>query len=200
MSNHYFSPDPSSKLEKGLIESVLRGRKYRFVTASGVFSAKRIDTGTRILVEAMELPEEGAMLDMGCGIGVIGIVAAVENPSLFVTMTDVNSRATQLAGENVERMKLTNVEVLTGDIYEPVGERKFNVIVSNPPISAGMRKVVEPIVRGAAEHLEAGGSLQMVVQSNKGGRTLMRYLEEYLSDAHVLKRQGGYRVLAARKS
>ena len=67
------------------------GFQLEFVTSSGVFSHKRIDNGTRLLVESMVLPSEGRVLDLGCGYGVIGITAAKKNPDLRVWMTDVNS-------------------------------------------------------------------------------------------------------------
>ena len=199
VASHYYSAEPESKLEKGIIEAYLRGRFYRFVTASGVFSYKRIDNGTRLLVESMQLPGEGSLLDMGCGIGVIGIVAATIMPGLAVTLTDVNSRATMLAEENISRMGLCNVEVLTGSLYEPVGERVFSTIVSNPPISAGMRKVVEPLVSGAVEHLELGGLLQLVVRSNTGSRTVAGFLDRHFGNHTVESKGSGYRVFMARK-
>ncbi len=200
VSGHYYSPDPDSRLEYGLIDTVLRGRRYRFLSASGVFSAKRVDNGTRMLVEAMPIPCTGRLLDVGCGIGVIGLVAASESPRLEVTLTDVNPRATMVAARNVERMGLGNVRVLTGSLYAPVEGESFDVVVSNPPISAGMRKVVEPLVKGARDHLAAGGSLLVVVQSNKGGRTLAGFLDEWFGGHQVVERGGGYRVLSARRS
>jgi len=194
VSGHYFSPDPDSRVEYGLIDTVLRGRRYRFLTASGIFSAKRVDNGTRVLVEAMPIPGAGRLLDVGCGIGVIGLVAAVESPSLEVTLTDVNPRATMVAARNVERMGLVNVRVLKGSLYEPVEGERFDVVVSNPPISAGMRKVVEPLVSGARDHLVVGGRLLVVVQSNKGGRTLAGFLDEWFGGHEVVERRSGYRV------
>jgi len=199
VSDHYYSPEPGSKLERGVIVAFLRGRRYRILTATGIFSSKRIDNGTRLLVESMDVPSTGSLLDLGCGNGVIGVVAASTEPSLRVTLTDVNSRATMIAAENVARMRLGNVEVLTGDLYQPVGDRRFTTVVSNPPISAGMRKVVEPLVSGAVEHLEAGGLLQLVVQSNKGGRTVARFIDEYFGEHSVASKGSGYRVLTARR-
>jgi len=198
VSDHYYSAEPASRLEKGIIVSYLRGRRYRLVTATGVFSSRRIDNGTRLLVESMELPPAGSLLDLGCGYGVVGIVAATVEPGLKVTLTDVNARATMIAAENVSRMRLGNVEVLTGDLYQPVGDGRFTTIVSNPPISAGMRKVVGPLIMGAVEHLEAGGLLQLVVQSNKGGRTVAGFMDEYFGEHSVVSKGSGYRVLVAR--
>lgn len=198
MSDHYFSREPASAPERGVIVAYLRGRRYRFVTASGVFSYKRIDNGTRLLVESMELPAEGSLLDVGCGYGVVGIVAAALEPGLRVTLTDVNQRAAGLARENVAAMRLGNAEVLEGDLYGPVAGRRFTTIVSNPPISAGMRRVVEPLVSGALGHLVDGGMLQVVVQSNKGGRTLAGFMDESFGGHEVAARGSGYRVLVAR--
>ncbi|MBN2336426.1 class I SAM-dependent methyltransferase [Candidatus Bathyarchaeota archaeon] len=198
MSDHYFSSSPKSRLEMGLIDTVLRGRRYRLLTASGLFSAKKIDLGTRVLVESMDVPEVGGFLDVGCGMGVIGVVAASISPGLSVTMTDVNERATMVASMNVDRLGLGNARVATGNLYEPVEGEKFDTIVSNPPISAGMRKVVKPLVTGAVDHLVEGGSLQLVIQSNKGGKALARLLDESFGGHSVVERKSGYRVLAAR--
>lgn len=186
-------------MEKGIIITRLRGREYAFFTASGLFSYKRIDNGTRLLVESMKIPEEGVFLDVGCGIGVIGIVAAHENPDLVVVMSDVNPRATMIAGENVEKMGLRNAEVVTGFLYEPVQERFFDTIVSNPPVSAGMKKVVKPLVMRAPVHLTSGGSIQLVIQSNKGGKMLARYIDQAFGGHEVLAKGGGYRVFYSEK-
>jgi 16S rRNA (guanine1207-N2)-methyltransferase len=111
-------------------------------------------------------------------------------------MTDVNERAAALAEENAARggVKAT---VRRGSFYEPVDEEKFDVIVTNPPISAGMARVVEPMISGAPAHLKSGGSLQLVVQSNKGGRTVEGLLGESFGSIEVLARGGGYRVFRA---
>lgn len=198
MSDHYFSAKPSSSDKRGLIKATLRGKKYSFVTSTGVFSAKRIDTGTRVLVENMILPEEGRLLDMGCGIGVIGIVAAQENPSLEVHLTDVNERAFKLTRENMYKNKVTNCHVYHGNLYEPLGELSFDSIISNPPISAGMKKIVFPLVEGAYTRLNSGGTLQLVIQSNKGGKMLAKKLDEVFGSHDVLARKSGFRVLVAR--
>ena len=102
-AEHYFAEHPKSVPRFGLIRAYLRGRSFEFLTASGVFSKNRIDLGTRLLIESMVLPEEGHVLDVGCGYGPIGIVVAALNPRLEVTLIDVNSRALRLAKRNVEK-------------------------------------------------------------------------------------------------
>ena len=198
MSEHYFSENPTSPEERGLIRTRLRGIDFTFETSSGVFSHRRVDSGTRLLVESMTLPEKGRVLDLGCGIGVIGIVAAKLNPALEVWMTDVNSRAVSLAESNAKRNRV-KATVRQGSLYEPVGGLKFDLVITNPPMSAGIDAVVRPIIEGAPAHLVGGGALQLVVQSNKGGRTLSGIIEETFGNIEVTARGGGFRVFTATK-
>lgn len=177
----------------------MRGLDFEFVTSSGVFSPRALDRGTRLLVESMIIPERGAVLDLGCGYGPVGIAAARIRPGLEVWMTDVNERAVALAKENARRNRVGDVIVIQGDLYEPVGDAVFTAILSNPPISAGMRRVVEPLIGGAVDHLVGGGSLQLVVQSNKGGRAVASLMEGYFESVEVVARGGGYRVLMSVK-
>ncbi|MCD6361951.1 MAG: class I SAM-dependent methyltransferase [Armatimonadetes bacterium] len=197
--SHYFSPKPSSRDERGIIETVLRGRRFSFITSTGVFSSKKIDNGTRVLVENMSVPERGAFLDMGCGIGVIGLVAASLETHLEVHLSDINQRAVKLTRLNVKRLKLTNCHVYEGNLYEALGDKRFDIIVSNPPVSAGMYNVVKPLVAGAYERLTKGGLIQMVIQTNKGGRILSGFLDEVFGSHMLVARRSGYRVLSAHK-
>ena len=197
--DHYFSKKPHSRDERGKIITYLRGRRFSFITSGGVFSSKRVDTGTRVLVENMIIPKEGDFLDLGCGIGVIGIVAALLEPDLRVYLSDINRRAVQLTGINVERLGLENCEVYEGDLYESLGGLVFDSIVSNPPISAGMHDVVYPMVSGAYDRLVDGGRLQMVIQSNKGGNLLESFFLDVFDACDVLAKQSGYRVFTAVK-
>ncbi len=199
MSEHYFSENPTSIEERGLIRTSIRGVELELVTSSGVFSHRRVDNGTRLLVESMEVPTKGRLLDLGCGYGVIGIMAALLSSELEVVMTDVNPRAVSLAAENAARNGAKKVRAIKGSLYEPVASETFDVIVTNPPISAGMVKVVEPIIAGAPGHINTGGSFQLVVQSNKGGKTVASFIEEAFGEVTVLAKGSGYRVLKSVK-
>ena len=77
---HYFSAHPRSKPRLGIIHTYLRGRHFEFLTGSGVFSKDHVDLGTKLLIESMNLPEEGCVLDLGCGYGSVGIAAATMKP------------------------------------------------------------------------------------------------------------------------
>jgi len=196
--DHYYVRRPSSPLRLGLIRARLRDRFFEFLTASGVFSKRKIDLGTRLLIEVMDLPEEGLALDVGCGYGAIGIVAAAIRPRLKVIMTDVNERAVWLARKNVERnLVSSNAEVRQGFLYEAVKGLQFDVILSNPPIAAGM-KVVEALIRGAHERLRPGGSLQIVVRSKLSTRP-KAFMEDSFGHVEIVARKSGYRVFRSFK-
>ncbi|UCH56608.1 MAG: class I SAM-dependent methyltransferase [Candidatus Bathyarchaeota archaeon] len=199
MAEHYFSRRPTSREDLGLVRCRLRGLDFEFLTSSGVFSYRRIDSGSRLLIESMVLPEGGRVLDVGCGYGPVGIAAARLSPGLEVWMTDVNERAVSLALRNAGLNGVGSVRVLQGDLYEPVGGLVFDAVLSNPPISAGMRRVVGPLVEGAWDRLVEGGSLQLVVQWNKGGRTVASMMGSRFGGHDVLARRGGSRVLRSVK-
>ncbi|HFL0178184.1 TPA: methyltransferase, partial [Enterococcus faecium] len=79
MTNHYYSerPDTAHDFEQWAFE--LKGRTFQFVTDSGVFSRETVDYGSRVLIDAFdweELPDEGKILDVGCGYGPIGLALA----------------------------------------------------------------------------------------------------------------------------
>ncbi len=80
-----------------------------------------------------------------------------------------------------------------------LSDLKFDLIVTNPPISAGIDAAVRPMIVGAPMHLVEGGALQLVVQSNKGGRTLSGIIEETFGNIEVTARGGGFRVFTALK-
>ena len=92
---------------------------------------------TEILVNLAlcEIPREAAwrVLDLGTGSGVIAVTIACERPLSMVTAVDVSEEALLVAQENVRALAPGNVECLPGDWTEPVRDRTFDLIVSNPP-------------------------------------------------------------------
>ncbi|ALU11476.1 methyltransferase [Ignicoccus islandicus DSM 13165] len=177
------------------IEIVLEARGVRLVltTPPGLFSSSQIDLGTRLLIEWMEIPDKGKLLDIGCGYGPIGLFAKAFNPQLDVYMVDVNPQAVKASRRNAERNGL-EVTVLQGNLYEPtdaLGLREFSTIVSNPPLAAG-KEVVESVIRGAPERLAKGGSLQMVFA--KGGERAEELFKELFREVEV-KRKKGYALV-----
>jgi 16S rRNA G1207 methylase RsmC len=191
---HYFASAPKSQERFGLVRTRLCGKPFEFLTASSVFSKKKVDLGTRVLIEAMVLPETGFVLDIGCGYGAVGIAAAKFKPNLRVVMSDVNARAVSLAKRNVSLNRVKNTKVRFGFFYESVEDLRFNCVLSNPPVSAGM-DTVKAIVVGAAKVMAPGSSFQMVIRSKIGAKLLPDLFNEVFGNCVVLARESGYRVL-----
>jgi len=196
--DHYFSRSPRSKAKTNRIITRLRGRRFEFVTSSSVFSKKRVDLGTRLLVESMTLPQAGLALDVGCGYGVVGIVAAALKPALRVFLCDINERAIRLTKQNVRANGINNAAVRRGQLYEPIRDLKFDCILSNPPISRGMETVKEIILK-APEHMTTGAHFQIVVKSKIGGKRFQSILQEAFGNVQILSRKSGYRVFISEK-
>ncbi len=197
--DHYFSSAPKCNDRFGLVRANLRGRNFEFLTSSSVFSKRKVDLGTYVLIDAMVLPQKGSVLDIGCGYGVVGIAAAASNPNLHIVMSDVNMRAIRLARQNLEANRICNAEVRYGYLYEPVGQNRFECILSNPPVSAGM-DTVKAIISGAPKVMVAGGSFQMVIRSKIGAKSLPEAFCAAFGNCEVLARESGYRVLLGRLS
>jgi 16S rRNA (guanine1207-N2)-methyltransferase len=194
LAEHYFTEKPSSQRSIKEIAIDIRGMPFRFLTDRGVFSRDRVDRGTRLLIEAMDLDRVKKVLDLGCGYGPIGIVAAKLSPESEVVMADVNTRACELAAENVRLNRLVNVKVLSGNGFEPVRGMKFDLILCNPPIRAG-KSVVFPLITEAREFLAPGGRLLVVARTKQGSKSILKHMSEVFDVAREIEKGGGYRVM-----
>ena len=198
--SHYFVNDDKVASKPREICYSFNGVDFSLESDNGVFSKNELDKGSELLIEQLLPIDLGEnILDIGCGIGVIGLTLAYFHPSLKVCLTDVNTRALSLCNENANSLKLSQrVTILQSDIYKKI-EGKFNSIVSNPPIRAG-KKVTYEIYKGALEHLVDSGSLYIVIRKNQGAKSVMSYLEELFGNVALLAREKGYYVLKATKN
>ena len=168
MSNHYYSNKPETESKPRQWKFTLLGFEFKFETDAGVFSKSEVDFGSRVLIDAFEMPEvEGDVLDVGCGYGPIGLSIAKANPERFVHMMDVNTRALQLAEKNASINGVQNVRIFESDGLSNVGDVKAAAILTNPPIRAG-KETVFRFYDGAFEKLINGGELWVVIQKKQG--------------------------------
>ena len=197
--SHYFVNDDKVVSKPRTINYSFKGVDFSLESDNGVFSKNDLDKGSELLIETLLPINLGEnVLDIGCGIGVIGLTLAYFTPSLNVCLTDVNTRALSLCSANANTLKLSQrVTILQSDIYQKI-EGKFTSIVSNPPIRAG-KKVTYEIYRGALEHLVDSGSLYIVVRKNQGAPSVKSYLEELFGNVALLAREKGYWILKATK-
>lgn len=196
VAEQYFAQKPKAQHREEVVRAVLRGHAFLFQTDAGVFSRGRLDRGTELLAKSLAVAPDADILDIGCGYGVLGIVAATLARDGRVVMTDVNERAVALAARNVRANGVAHAEVRLGPFYEPVAGESFDAIVSNPPIRAGSA-VVRRIVDQAPEHLCTGGALWMVARTRQGAPSLQKRMHDVFGGSNVLARGSGYRVLRA---
>ena len=92
----------------------------------------RHDTEVLISQAISLMPEALSILDVGTGSGCVAVSLAVRFPNASITATDISAAALAVARRNVEKHDV-DVEILFGSFFEPVNNRSFDLIVSNPP-------------------------------------------------------------------
>ena len=188
---HYYSKNQKSLLKLKKIKQKIQGQNFEFYTASGVFSKDGIDKGTLVLAENMIVNKYSNVLDIGCGIGILGIFAA----KLFnanVVMGDINERAVMLAEKNIKLNK-TKAEIYQANLYEKIKQKDFDVILSNPPQTAG-KEICFRLIEESKIYLKKNGTLQLVARHNKGGNDLSNKMQEVFGNVKVIAKKSGYWV------
>ena len=197
MNDHYFTREPQSASRRARCDFAYRGQALIFETDAGVFSRGEVDTGTRLLLEALPETMAGEILDLGCGWGVIGITIKKTWPDTRVTLGDVNQRALELARENAEKNRV-QVSCEESDGMEAFRGRRFDAVVTNPPIRAG-KQVIYKMFADAAECLNPGGALYLVIRKQQGAESCLKYLTTFYGSVEKLDKSGGFWVLRAKK-
>ncbi|MBB1512486.1 methyltransferase [Tessaracoccus sp. MC1679] len=164
-----------------------------FTTAGGVFSGARLDPGTAILLRESLPPEEGHLLDLGCGFGPIAVALAAASPAVTVDAVDVNALAVELTGLNAaaagvaERVRATAPDGVAAEV-------RYREIWSNPPIRIG-KVALHQLLLTWLPRLEPGGVARLVVNKNLGGDSLQRWLIEQGYPTERVASAKGFRIL-----
>ena len=196
-NDHYYTSAPTSAHKPGEVSFDYRGHHLVFATDSSVFSRMELDRGTEVLIDT--LPEEmsGSVLDMGCGYGVIGVAVGKHWPDCRITMADVNQRACALSVENARKNGVA-AEVLESDGYEKVLDRRFDLILQNPPIRAG-KAVIYRMFADAAQCLNPGGELWLVIRKQQGAPSAMTYLKTLFESVEAVEKKSGFWIIVCRE-
>jgi 16S rRNA (guanine1207-N2)-methyltransferase len=190
---HYFVNDDSLRSEKRNLYFNFKGFSFKFSSDNGVFSKNEIDEGSEILLTAfLNSEKRGRTLDVGAGVGVIGITIAKVTDS-EVDMLEINKRAVGLCEENIILNGVSNCKVYESDIYEKANGR-YDVVISNPPIRAG-KKVVFEILEKAKEYLNEQGELWVVIRKNQGADSAKKKMTEVYGNCEIVKRDSGFYIL-----
>ncbi len=198
MADHYFTETPESPHKPLRFQAEYRGHVLTFQTDSGVFSRTEIDRGSRALLDALPDHITGGVLDMGCGYGALGVCLKKHNPDCTLTMADINERAVRLAAENAAQNSV-DAEILQTNGFAALAGRRFDLIVTNPPIRAG-KPVIYGMFADAAHALRDHGTLTLVIRKQQGAPSAAAFLETLFQTVEILCKKGGYWVLRCENS
>ena len=193
MSEQYFASQPAAAHRPGTVHVILPGLHLELGTDSGVFSPRRLDPGTRLLLDVVPPPPRaGHILDLGCGYGPLALVAAARSPAARIWAVDVNTRALELTSANASRAGLANVTTVLPD--DPGLPARFALIWSNPPVRIG-KSALHALLGCWLGRLEPRAAAYFVIQRNLGSDSLHRWLAEDGWIAERAAARSGYRVL-----
>ena len=145
---------------------------------------------TFLLAENLEIKEGQSVLEIGTGSGLVSMYASLLTDD--VTATDINYNALELAEKNFKLNNINTIKLEFGDLFEPVKDKKFDVILFNTPylptdsddiinddlnyaFDGGLdgRKVIDRFIKEAPNHLNDKGIIQMIQSSlSDNDRTL----------------------------
>ncbi len=190
----YFAENPTTEKEIYKFEWNVGKEVFYFYTSNSVFSKKGVDFGSMLLIETILNENEdfsGSILDLGCGYGPLGIIAAKKLKKSFVTMSDVNKRALELSRINAKENKVDDrIKVIASSAFENIKDN-YDIIMTNPPIRAG-KDVVFSFYEGAYEHLNNGGKFYVVIQKKQGAPSTKAKLESLFGNCETADKKSGY--------
>lgn len=192
MNDHYYSQTPTSESRPVAATFTYRGHDLTLTTDAGVFSRGELDSGTRILLNALPDSLHGRILDLGCGWGPVGICVGLENPDAEIVFSDVNERALSLTQKNAAKYGINGTFVQSDGFANIDGA--FDCVITNPPIRTG-KQVIYQMFADAHERLVHHGTLYIVIRKQQGAESAKKYLQSFFSDVSVIDKSGGYWII-----
>ena len=165
------------------------------VSVPGTFSHGRLDMGTELFLPHLTGLPTGAVLDFGCGVGVIGAYLKRNYPQSTVYMLDVDAFALHSSALTLQANQLEAVLIAGRGIED--APQNLAAIISNPPFHQGVHThyaVTENLLTQAHRFLQKKGELRIVANS------FLRYpplIERNLSSCETLSEGRGFHIYRA---
>lgn len=195
--SQYFDNDNNIKSERKLIKFNFDNKVFSIYSDNGVFSKNRFDYGTRVLLNSIDIDKlSGNVLDLGCGVGVVGLILGTINKNISIDMVDINERAINLTKNNLI-LNSVKANVFVSDIYSNI-DNKYDFIITNPPIRAG-KNVIRGFLLGSYDYLKDDGTLYFVMRKDHGVKSMIKELSVKFNTSIVNKDKGFYVVLCTKK-
>ncbi len=139
------------------------GRRLELETRPGLFSPGHADRGTLAMLSRVRFEPGMRVLDLGCGCGLVGILAALSCGEENVVMSDIDPLAVQVAAENAARNGVGGVKAVVSDGLSGLTETGFDLILSNPPYQSDF-SVAKGFIEKGFNRLKLGGRMVMVTK------------------------------------
>ena len=177
----------------------IAGTPLQLFSRPGVFSWEHVDAATAILADVMDVHPGDDVLDLGCGSGALGLLAALRCGAGRVRLVDVDSEAIRCVQRAILTMQIPNATALCSDVADAVRDERFDVVVTNPPFHVGKATdldVPTQFILDAWQVLKPGGRLMLVANRTLPYEKLMQTTFGNLTTVHDGPR---FKVLAARR-
>ena len=146
-----------------MILTKIKDVDLKFETELSIFSPNYIDNGTLAMLSVVDFLPGDKVLDLGCGYGVVGILAGKLIGEENVIMCDISERAVEYAKINAMLNGVPHIDIRLSDGYKNVEEDDFTLILSNPPYHADF-SVPKNFIESGFKKLALGGRLVMVTK------------------------------------
>ena len=146
-----------------LLQVEILGQQVSLETRPGLFSPEHVDRGTLAMLSHVKIASGMRIMDLGCGCGVVGIVAAKIAGEENVFMSDADPMAVETARRNAERNGVNGVHICVSDGFQSVDASGFDLILSNPPYQTDF-SVAKGFIEKGFNRLKIGGKLYMVTK------------------------------------
>lgn len=146
-----------------ILHAEVMGETLTLRTQPGLFSPEHVDRGTLAMLSAVEFSSGMKVMDLGCGCGVVGILAAKKCGEENVVMADVDPEAVKVARMNAEENGVGGVMIVCSDAFDQVDETGFDLILSNPPYQTNF-SVAKKFIEKGFNRLKIGGRMVMVTK------------------------------------
>ncbi|MFC1337616.1 MAG: methyltransferase [gamma proteobacterium symbiont of Phacoides pectinatus] len=114
-----------------------RGHTLTYHTTWGLFSPRGLDEGSRLLLDHLEVRPNDDTIDLGCGYGPLGLTLARLAPEGTSVLVDKDFVAVGYSRHNARLNGIHNVDIFLSNGFGQVGEREFDLVVSNLPAKTG---------------------------------------------------------------
>ena len=159
-------PDSLNAYVNKTVPFKFMGRELSFRLSHGLFSSFSVDEGSKLLLKTIarnvDLSAAESALDVGCGVGVIGICVNKAAPHIATLLQDRDALAVAFADMNAEANGCTAVSAACGLAFHGLEDRTFDIVFSNLPAKAGL-PVLEGFFRRIPFHLTEKGTAAVVV-------------------------------------